>query len=367
MKMFPMMLYMLVLVLAASTQGTFGQVQGSAGVPTDVNGEYISKINSIVICWQHMQGATQYQVQTIFPDGSTKLYNTSIHALVLKDVERGSSYKFTVRHSRDEGFARIASDLTVTTQNITEVSGGMSVSVNVNDTSIFTWAETLKMNNNKNNNNINNNNNNNNTIPCLTYTMEICQRVEVLREWTTNESLVSDVRILEHFDEETNRTSTVYLKQHTIHYEQTHVQFLGYDNVSCETHTSNQLHFACDGLTKGMNYTYRVSVYHAGRWVGAYEEGMFVATGYVAPVVVVKELLTGLDIYLLACGILLTILMTAFVMSLVCGWDRVVNDVAVRKDKMRKAKAAEMDKKMKAKVLTEGFINDQTQAGPRYP
>ena len=54
-------------------------------------------------------------------------------------------------------------------------------------------------------------------------------------------------------------------------------------------------------------------------------------------------------------------LLDSFVFSLVCGWDRVVNDVAVRKDKMRKKKEADMYDQIKGKLLTESFINDQTQ------
>ena len=156
-------------------------------------------------------------------------------------------------------------------------------------------------------------------------------------------------------------TGTKYIKDHVIHYDQTHREFVGYKNVSCQTTKSKRARFQVEDLYKGFNYTYRIGVYNNRSFVGNLYEGMFVGTGYVPIVVVVEDIVSPLGVYLLTCAALVFILLVSFVFSIAVGWDRVVNDVAVRKDKLRKMKEAEMGDKTGGRLLTEGFINNQTQ------
>jgi len=232
--------------------------------------------------------------------------------------------------------------------------------VDVNETSTFTWADAPK----ELSASEQGEDETASPISCLTFTMETCLRVAEYNEWTTPETLVMDVRILEHFNNVTNRTETVYLKQHTIHYDQVHKEFLGYINVSCQTVSSDNLKFELEDLYKDYNYTFVVQVFLRGRLLGTFDQGLFTGTGYVPPATVKMEEIwytSGIGVYILTTGALIFMLLTSFVFSLVCGWDRVINDVAVRKDKMRKKKEAEMYEQIRGKLLTESFINDQSQ------
>jgi len=332
-------------------------------VPTDVQGVYLGKLDLIATCWQPAQRATYYQVLTVFPDLTTQYVNVTQPRFVLENLEDSlGTYAFAVRQwdGWNGKYSDFSEEITVEAQEaevpkIENATIGMVISVNINETSTFTWTDAPKeLSDSDDSSSIN---------TCLTFTMETCLRVSQYKEWTTPESFVMDVRILESPIPETNRTETVYLKQHTIHYDKVHTEFLGYTNVSCRSVTSNQLQFDVEDLYKDYNYTYWVRAHLGGRFLGTYDEGSFKGTGYVEPVIVVyiPYYDTPVGVYLLTTGSLLALLLISFVLSIVCGWDRVVNDVAVRKDKMNKQKEAEMYEQIRGKLLTHSFINDRTQ------
>jgi len=340
--------FMLALSFLSNNFGVSARFSGSLAAPDNLEGVHLRSLDVIATCWRHLPGATKYEVQTVFPDLTTESFNVSQPGFVLQNVEV-DTYKFQVRQWSGVHYSRFSNQITVDVQvgeeNTTE---SMNYTVSANGNSTFTWADSPEFGESNN---------------CYTYTMEVCIRIEQYNEFTTNESLVSDVRILDHFNEETNRTETLYLKQHTIYYDQPHRVFIGYANVSCQVVKSDEVRFNVKDLVEGYNYTYLVSVYQRGDHLGILYEGVFVGIEYVAPVVITKELVSPLGVYMITCGILILLLVLSFAFSMATGWDRVINDVAVKKDKMRKKKEGELDDVGRGKLLTEGYITEQAQEG----
>jgi len=328
-----------------------GTLSDKLDIPNDVNGVHVGDIG-ILLCWEDVEGATAYQVQTIFPDNANKTFKVSQPGFVLKNARSNSTYSFRVRQWTGLEFSKFSQEFTLTTELEEETYREANISVDWNNTSTFFWEDTPTQ--------LIDTNGTHPRLMCFTYSIETCLRVPSYREWTTNETLVSDVKLLGVYNDQTNKSEDIYVKNYTIHYDKHHILFVGYANISCDVVVSDQLRLDVDDLIKDTNYSYIARIYLGSRDIGMYDEGWFTHTGYIPPVIVFEEFWTGIVIYLVACGILIGITLLSFLLAIICSWERLMSDLAVKKDKMKTQRQKEMDKKLKAKLLTDNYINSQT-------
>ena len=107
-------------------------------IQSDVEAAYIKRLNIIVLCWQHIQSSTNYQVEITFPDASNRKSNVSHPSIALNNVSvKPSTYSFKVRQYRGRSFSKPSEELIVRTGDsylAPSRSPGMNISVNVNNT-----------------------------------------------------------------------------------------------------------------------------------------------------------------------------------------------------------------------------------------
>lgn len=320
-------------------------------IPMNIETQYIEGLG-IVVCWWPLPDAVSYQVAVNFPLGSTEIFDVTEPSFALRSVTENGTYGFRVRQVTEFDYGKYSKKTTMKVQvrNAVEEDSSLQFSVNVNGNLTLHFRNSFKYTS---------------QISCISYSMEICQRMAVYREWTTNETLVSDVVIQNYYNATKNTSETVSFKNYTIHYDMKHIEFDRYDNISCVQFFSDDMRFKVDGLVAKSNYSYRVDFILIDQMVGTLQEGVFTQPS-LKPPVGPPTIFTGVVIYGLATGILIVLLLLSFIIAYIVKWDKLMSDLAIKKARVAGAKKdAEMET-LTPKLLSDTFISDNTQPHGKY-
>lgn len=320
----------------------------------------------VLITWMSSNDAQGYQVLIKYPDGTNSTADVTKTHFVLRKVMPRSIYSFRVRGWSGFEHGPFSTKLYVKTlpkavSNDGADTGSFNLTVNQNQTLLLKWNYSAKLPSSSGEYR------RNTRLYELKYVLKTCQLEPVYFTWTTNETLVSDVHILNWVNQ--NNTVTKIrktYKNYSIHYDKEHQRFLYYRNVSCKEHermtdTDDELKYEIDGLIIKDDYTYYVQLYFDDVLIEELFSGNFTVPRYVVYVApVVMNIFQGVVTYGIVCGILIVILIVSFFFAWCCQWNLLMADVHSRKARIYNEREQAKADEVRPQLLTESFINDRT-------
>ena len=176
---------------------------------------------------------------------------------------------------------------------------------------------------------------NNHPLPlqCLSFRLDLCQRVGVYRTKRIDKLLLGGRR-------DSNRTRAspgmmkLYKNDTTI--RSSKLSRPHYKNISCRTQTSRKLQFDVGVLRHDVNYSYVVRIRVGDKSVGRFTAGVFAVNTVLEETRVrmgggETVMLNGVVVYGISCGVLLLLLFFSFVLAWLCKWQKLMSDVAVKR------------------------------------